>query len=183
MENQRYAIPNSMTSEDVKYTRSVLGMSQSQLAKFIGVSPKTVAYWESGKNNVTGPVVLLLRMLREDRSLPEYYTMKPMSTPLRLLYMHRNDICTVIDVNDRDQFIEIQNYTRSPLFRAFGSNTEPTYKDYEDFLEERCFPRSRDKMKLQLDHLGLPFYDPLLIIEKTEGRMAEDDFWIKIERS
>ena len=28
----------------------------------------------------------------------------------------------------------------------------------------------------------VPFYDPFMIIEKTEGRMAEDDFWIRIER-
>ena len=37
-------------------------------------------------------------------------------------------------------------------------------------------------MKLQLKELGIPFYDPLLIIEKTEGRMADDHFWIRIER-
>lgn len=33
-----------------------------------------------------------------------------------------------------------------------------------------------------LKDLGLPFYDPIMIIEKTEGRMAEDNFWICIER-
>ena len=43
-------------------------------------------------------------------------------------------------------------------------------------------PESRDKMKLILKDLGLPFYDPIMIIEKTEGRMEEDDFWIRIER-
>ena len=37
-------------------------------------------------------------------------------------------------------------------------------------------------MKLVLKDLDVPFYDPLLIIEKTQGRMAEDDFWIRIER-
>lgn len=37
-------------------------------------------------------------------------------------------------------------------------------------------------MKLILKDLGRPFYDPIMIIEKTEGRMAEDDFWIRIER-
>lgn len=37
-------------------------------------------------------------------------------------------------------------------------------------------------MKLILRDLELPFYDPLMIIEKTEGRMAEDHFWIRIER-
>lgn len=44
------------------------------------------------------------------------------------------------------------------------------------------FPRTSDKMKLILKDLDLPFYDPFMIIEKTEGRMAEDDFWIRIER-
>ena len=53
---------------------------------------------------------------------------------------------------------------------------------YVEFLESRCFPESRDKIKLVLKDLDLPFYDPFLIIEKTEGKMAEDDFWIRIER-
>ncbi len=51
------------------------------------------------------------------------------------------------------------------------------------FLQSRCFPPERDKIKLQLEALGIPFYDPLLIIEKTEGRMAEDHFWLKVERN
>ena len=63
-----------------------------------------------------------------------------------------------------------------------GTLKEPTYEDYEAFLESRCFPKSRDKMKLILKDLDLPFYDPLMIIQKTEGRMAEDHFWIRIER-
>ena len=68
------------------------------------------------------------------------------------------------------------------MFRAFGVMEEPDYNQYIEFLESRCFPRTRDKMKLELKRLDLPFYDPLMIIEKTEGRMAEDDFWIKIEK-
>ena len=68
------------------------------------------------------------------------------------------------------------------MFRAFGREEHPTFEQYEEFLESRCFPRSRDKMKLILKDLDLPFYDSLMIIEKTQGRMAEDDFWIRIER-
>lgn len=37
-------------------------------------------------------------------------------------------------------------------------------------------------MKLILKDLDLLFYDPFMIIEKTEGRTTEDDFWIRIER-
>jgi len=37
-------------------------------------------------------------------------------------------------------------------------------------------------MKLVLKELDSPFYDPMFIIEKTNGRMAEDEFWTEIER-
>ena len=77
--------------------------------------------------------------------------------------------------------MKIRNYTDNLMFRAFGRIEEPTYQDYEEFLKSRCFPESRDKLKLVLKDLNLPFYDPFMIIQKTEGRMAEDDFWIKIE--
>ncbi len=53
---------------------------------------------------------------------------------------------------------------------------------YEEFLKSRCFPESRDKLKLELKRLDIPFYDPILIIEKTQGRVVEDDFYIRIER-
>ena len=85
-------------------------------------------------------------------------------------------------VNEMEQKVHIINYTDNLMFRAFGKVENPDYKMYEEFLESRCFPANRDKMKLILKDLGLPFYDPIMIIEKTEGRMAEDDFWIRIER-
>lgn len=112
----------------------------------------------------------------EELKLPER------TTPLRLLYMFREQLCTVIDVDDKNRSVEVTNYTDRMLKRAFGRLEKPSYEQYEKFLESRCFPRSRDKMKLILRDLELPFYDPFMIIEKTEGRMAEDDFWIRIER-
>lgn len=102
--------------------------------------------------------------------------------PLRIWYMYDQDVCTLIDVNERERKVKIKNYTDKIMFRAFGVMEEPDYNQYIEFLESRCFPESRDKMKLILKDLGLPFYDPIMIIEKTEGRMAEDDFWIRIER-
>ena len=36
-------------------------------------------------------------------------------------------------------------------------------------------------MKIILEELNLPFYDPYLIIQKTEGKLAEDVFRIEIE--
>ena len=96
--------------------------------------------------------------------------------------MFENMVCTLIDIDETERLVKIKNYIDNPQYRAFGINTEPTYEDYEEFIESRCFPRTRDKMKLELQRLGIPFYDPILIVEKTEGRMAEDRFWIRIER-
>ena len=97
-------------------------------------------------------------------------------------YMFRDELCTVIDVDEINRSVEIVNYSRHLLKRAFGEIEKPSYQQYEEFLESRCFPPTRDKMKLVLREYDIPFYDPMMIIEKTEGRMAEDDFWIRIER-
>ena len=90
---------------------------------------------------------------------------------------------TVEHWESRKVKVTIKNFTKNLQFRAFGINTEPTYEDYQEFLEARCFPRTRDKMKIQLEALDIPFYDPMLIIEKTQGRMAEDHFWLDIKRN
>ena len=96
--------------------------------------------------------------------------------------MFKRKICKIIDVDERSRKVKIYNYTNNFIKKAFGRNEKPTFEEYEEFLESRCFPRQRDKIKLVLEDLNLPFYDPFMIIEKTEGRMAEDDFWIRIER-
>ena len=85
-------------------------------------------------------------------------------------------------MNEPERKVKVKNYTDKIMFRAFGVVETPDYDQYLEFLESRCFQSSRDKMKLILKDLDLPFYDPMMIIEKTEGRMAEDDFWIRIER-
>ena len=56
----------------------------------------------------------------------------------------------------------------------------PSWADFEYFLEDRCFPRTRDHAKDLLREIGVPFYDPLLIIEKTKGYMEGDYQWILI---
>ena len=44
-------------------------------------------------------------------------------------------------------------------------------------------PECIDQLKIpeKILPLDLPYYDPFLIIKKTQGHMAEDDFWINIE--
>lgn len=178
----QFIVPEYTTATEIKRVRKQFGLTQKEFAKLVRCSKPTVERWEASSEPITGPITLLLDMLEKYPEYVERLKVPEKTTPLRLWYMHNQNVCTRIDVNEMKQEVYITNYTDNIMFRAFGIVEKPTYGMYLDFLESRCFPRSRDKMKLVLRDLDLPFYDPFLIIEKTKGRMAEDDFWIRIER-
>ncbi len=72
--------PHSYTAEDVKATRSLLRVSQSLFARFLGVSPKTVSAWERG----SVPANIASRFMDEIQRNPEYYRQRLQeSTTLR----------------------------------------------------------------------------------------------------
>ena len=177
-----FVTPKEIYAEDVKAMRAKLGMTQKEFARFCNVSKPTVERWEMSDKPISGPITLLAQLILLHPDLEEELTAPEKKYPLRLWYYCHNTVCTIIDVDIMTQIVRIRNYTSNLLYRAFGKNEHPTYTDYEDFLRSRCFPEERDKMKLMLKDLDIPFYDPLMIIEKTEGRMEEDDFWIRIER-
>ena len=154
-------------------------MTQKEFAEFVNCSKPTVERWERSEEVIRGPIVPFLKMLQKYPEYEQEVKVPEKVWPLRIWYMYEQDVCTLIDVNEQERKVKIRNYTDRVMFRAFGTVENP---DYQEFLESRCFPESRDKMKLILKDLGLPFYDPIMIIEKTEGRMAEDNFWVRIER-
>ena len=168
---QTFAISKTIYSEDIKRLRKTLGLTQKEFASLAGVSHKTVERWESTADPITGPITTLVRILWEQPKLTEYFSVPEKRFPMRIWYMH-----------EMRREVQIRNYTNRIQYRAFGVNGEPSFEEYQEFLESRCFPRSGDKMKIRLQELGIPFYDPLLIIEKTQGRMAEDEFWLQVER-
>ena len=98
---------------------------------------------------------------------------------LRMTYMYQQHPCTIIDVDFLNQRVMIQNKTKDMLHRAFGVIENPTWDDFEMFLRERCFPVTRGNAEEILKGLQLTSYDPLQIVEKTRGRTAEDDMWLK----
>lgn len=67
------------------------------------------------------------------------------------------------------------------LHRAFGVIEAPTWEDFNYFLKERCFPATRGNVKQLLRQMQIGGYDPLQIAEKTAGRMAEDNLWLKFD--
>ena len=181
MEKKQFAFPKYITAEEIQNTRKGYSLTQAEFAGLLGCSRPTVERMERSKEPITGPVVVAIELLRKHPEDLIQMAVPPQETNLRIWYMYRQRPCTLIDVDELSRVVKIRNFTENVLFRAFGAVECPDYAAYEDFLESRCFPRERDKIKLLLEELNIPFYDPLLIIEKTEGRMAEDDFWLKVE--
>ena len=179
---KQFALPSQINGGEIRILRNRLELTQAEMAQLCGVSKKTIERWETDKKPLTGAIVPLVELLLHTPAIAKRLEIPPRKTKLRLYYMDDDHICTIIDVDEPKHEIEIVNYATDPQKRAFGRVEYPSFDEYEQFLESRCFPRTRDKMKIMLDALDLPFYDPIQIIEKTQGRMAEDDQWIRIER-
>lgn len=180
-EKRLYNIQNKIDAEDIKYFRTQLGLSQGEFARMLGISRPTVERMEKTNKVTEGPVAALIDLLSENLELVESRIIPPKEYPIRMWYMYRDKKITLIDVDEINQKVRIVNYTKNIIKRAFGANENPSYEDYKSFLKSRCFPETRDKVKIQLESLGLPYYDPWMIVKKTQGRMAEDHFWINIQ--
>ena len=100
---------------------------------------------------------------------------------LRMTYMYKQYPCTIIDVDFLNERIAIRNRTPDILHRAFGTIANPTWKQFEEFLADRCYPATRGNIKSILKNLGIDSYDTLQIAEKTNGRTADDDMWLKFK--
>lgn len=100
---------------------------------------------------------------------------------LRFNFYDKETLCTKIYADFTDETLCVKNYTENIVKTAFGNNCVPTWLDFENFLEERCVPKTRSGIREYLETIGVESYVPLEIIKKTEGRMAEDEQWIKLE--
>ena len=180
--NSSFALRESLSGKDISDFRNRHGLSRKELSLFLNVSSRTIEKWENSSEEISGPVVFLLTILDERPELIDYYRIEEKKYPLRMYYMSDKRVSTIIDVDMLNRKVAFRNYTSNLIRRAFGAKEEVTYEDYEKFLESRCFPSTRDKIKIELEKLGLDSYDPLAIIRKTQGRMADDDFYIIIEQ-
>lgn len=98
-----------------------------------------------------------------------------------LRFFEGNTLCSIIYADFTEHTLTVENQDVPLLKTAFGNNQFPNWKDFMDFLEERCVPRQRAGLREYLEALELAEYDPIAIIEKTGGRMAEDRQWLSIE--
>lgn len=154
------------------------GESVTALAKEYGISRQALSGYLNKRDS---DLEIICRTVRKWAQLNQgFRDVNVKDYTMRMDFMCGDECCTEILIDFREQKIAIQNETEDLLHRAFGIKAKPTWEDFEEFLESRCFPRNREGLSLILEDLGLDFYDPLSIIEKTQGRMAEDAQWIKI---
>ena len=97
-----------------------------------------------------------------------------------LKFWNGDTLCTTIVADFTDHTLCAENHTGQLVKTAFGKKQLPTWADLMAFLEERCVPRRREGIREYLDALGLDEYDPWEIIQRTQGRMAEDQQWIEV---
>ena len=113
----------------------------------------------------------------------EFTTLKSvLGHDVRILRFFDGDkLCSTICADLTDETLIVENHIADPVKTAFGNNMLPTWADFQSFLEERCIPRQRAGLREYLEAIGLDEYAPLAIIQKTDGRMAEDEQWIEVE--
>lgn len=99
----------------------------------------------------------------------------------RILFFNKDKVTTAIDVDAVNEEIRIKNFIDINIFRAFGVNENPSWKDYLEFLEDRCVPRTRYNIKEILRDLGLDCYDVEEYVKKTHARSHDDRQWISFE--
>lgn len=97
-------------------------------------------------------------------------------------FMYKTHVCTTIFINFLDKQIKIINKTDDIIHRAFGTNENPNWDDFNTFLLDRCFPKSRGDRKSLLQAIGIDSYDPFQIIEHTKGKTYEDSQWMRFKR-
>ena len=120
---------------------------------------------------------------------PRSLTVEEFAAPTRVARGHEvrvirlfdsDKLCTEIYVDFTEKTLAAHNYVTDPIKTAFGNNVLPSWTDFIAFLEERCIPRQRAGLQEYLDVIGVSEYDPFSIIQKTAGRMAEDNQWVEI---
>ena len=172
----------SITDEQLQEIRRrrEQGISVTKLAEEYGVSRQTMSSYLNTEQE--DRMQLICRTYKKWVEVNKEFrnSYKVQDYLMRMDYMCEDELCSSILVNFEKKEIAVINHTKDVIHQAFGVKAKPDWEDFEYFLESRCFPRGRDHMKDILRDLELDFYDPLAIIEKTKGRMAEDKQWLRL---
>lgn len=170
----------ALSAEDVKIIRErhETGATVTALAKEYGISRQVLSGYLNQNNDKEKENYNTAKSW--ERLNKAFQGINAAEYTMRMEFMCGEDCCSVILVNRAEEKIAVMNETDDLLHRAFGVKVKPDWADFEEFLESRCFPRTREDVDLILEELELDEYDLFAIVERTGGRMAEDCQWLKI---
>lgn len=97
---RKYAVQKNITGLEIKKCRKRLGVSQEEFAELANVSKKTVERWEYSGQLINGPIVTLIQILMNEPAWEEKLVIPEKEMPIRISYMFRNELCTIIDVDE-----------------------------------------------------------------------------------
>ncbi len=122
-------------------------------------------------------------ILKPQESLSEFSGNKKLlgHQLIRVSVFDGGSLCSVICADLTDKTVKHEDFTEEKIKTPFGNNKNPDFSDFESFLEERCIPASRAGIREYLDVLNIESYEPLEIIKKTNGVMAEDNIHLELE--
>lgn len=92
-------------------------------------------------------------------------------------YMYRNEVVSHVTVYS-DGSVDVINVTKDYWKLPFKFDNVTRY-DVNLLLGDRVFDEGRPDKDDLLRDMGVPFYDPLMIVRKTRGVMIKDYFWLK----
>lgn len=92
-------------------------------------------------------------------------------------YMYRNEVVSHVTVYS-DGSVDVSNVTKDYWKLPFKFDNV-TRCDVDLLLGDRVFDEGRPDKDDLLRDMGVPFYDPLMIVRKTRGVMIKDYFWLK----
>ena len=100
---------------------------------------------------------------------------------MKLKYMWKNDCVADIEYDFMSRKVFVINYTDVIWKRPFGVHLDPSFQDFENFLESRCFPKDRVNRDQLLEDMGLFAYSPYGIVKIMHGVQSDDYGWILFE--
>ncbi|MBE6901170.1 MAG: hypothetical protein E7478_01715 [Ruminococcaceae bacterium] len=95
---------------------------------------------------------------------------------MRSYYMCFDKCLEVFDVDISRETVVRRTVEFNALWSPFQS-CEPSFRDFEQYLESRCFPRYRANRKEIFKAIGIDYYDPWSLVHRTRGIMMDRHFY------
>lgn len=91
---------------------------------------------------------------------------------------HKYELIADVYMDNINRTVRLNQYSKYKHLRMFMKD-EITVDEVLDWIEERCFPKTRANCKEILSMLGLEVYDAIDIAKATHGLLMDDYIWIK----